>query len=130
MEPEFAAGGRGGVEAEGGAESGRGWSLRSVGGARVDSGLEAGSELGGWAEPRSGRSLRSAGAGLWLTVQDCPPAATVERWGCGQNALWRRSRIPAERGRCLGGACVRLAAVQERERLGERSREQPARTLM
>lgn len=33
MEPEFAEGGLGGVEAEGGAESERGWSLRSVGGA-------------------------------------------------------------------------------------------------
>lgn len=95
----------------------------------MDSDLEVGSELGGWAEPRSGRSLRSAGAGLGLTVQGCPPAATLERWGCGQNALWRRSRIPAERGRRLGGACVLLAAVQKRERLGESSREQSARTL-
>lgn len=130
MEPEFAEGGLGGVEAEGGAESERGWSLRSVGGACVGSDLEAGSELGGWAEPRSGRSLRSAGAGPGLTVQGCPPpAATVEPRDCGQNGLWRRSRIPAEPGRRLGGACVRLAAVQEIERLAERSQEQPARTL-
>lgn len=88
----------------------------------MGSDLEAGSELGGWAEPRSGRSLRSAGAGPGLTVQGVLlPRRPSSPGTVGKNGLWRRSRIPARQGRRLGGACVRLAAVQEIERLAERS---------
>lgn len=105
------------------------WVESEIGGrGMVGSDLEAGSELGVWAEP-SGRSLRSAGAGAWANG----PGSVLLPRRPSSPGLWAERAVekkpnsgrPGRRGRGLRAAGL----VQEIERLAERSQEQPARTL-
>lgn len=109
MEPEFAEGWAGSKLRAGQVRRGSEIGGRSM---RVGSDLEAGSELGVWVATQEWAESGSGG-GAWANGPGCPPPTT-------STGLWAERAVEKKpnsgrAGRRLGGACVRLAAVQEME---------------